>query len=45
LSWRIARLRDNPECADAEFARATDAEDRGLSMALAFDPDEDVAAR
>jgi phosphoribosylformylglycinamidine synthase len=44
VSWRIARLRDNPECADAEFARATDAEDRGLSMALAFDPDEDVAA-
>jgi phosphoribosylformylglycinamidine synthase len=44
VSWRIARLRDNPECADAEFARATDAEDRGLSLALAFDPAEDVAA-
>jgi hypothetical protein len=43
-SWRIARLRDNPECADQEFARATDADDRGLSMALAFDPAEDVAA-
>jgi phosphoribosylformylglycinamidine synthase len=44
VSWRIARLRDNPECADAEFARATDAGDRGLSMTLAFDPAEDIAA-
>jgi phosphoribosylformylglycinamidine synthase len=44
VSWRIARLRDNPECADAEFARATDAADRGLSMTLAFDPAEDIAA-
>jgi len=43
-SWRIARLRDNPDCADAEFARATDPEDRGLSMALSFDPTEDIAA-
>jgi phosphoribosylformylglycinamidine synthase len=43
-SWRIARLRDNPDCADAEFARATDAEDRGLGMALTFDPAEDIAA-
>jgi len=44
VSWRIARLRDNPECADAEFARAIDAEDSGLSMALTFDPADDVAA-
>jgi len=44
VSWRIARLRDNPECADAEFARAGDSEDRGLSMAPSFDPAEDVAA-
>jgi phosphoribosylformylglycinamidine synthase len=43
-SWRIARLRDNPECADQEYARAGDADDRGLSMALAFDPADDVAA-
>jgi phosphoribosylformylglycinamidine synthase len=43
-SWRIARLRDNPVCADQEYARAGDAEDRGLSMALTFDPGEDVAA-
>ena len=43
-SWRIARLRDNPGCADQEFARATDADDRGLSMSLSFDPAEDIAA-
>jgi phosphoribosylformylglycinamidine synthase len=44
VSWRIARLRDNPECADAEYARAADPEDRGLSMQLTFDPAEDIAA-
>ena len=44
VSWQIARLRDNPECADAEFARATATDDRGLSMALSFDPAEDIAA-
>ena len=31
-SWRIARLRDNPACADEEYARADDATDCGLSM-------------
>jgi phosphoribosylformylglycinamidine synthase len=43
-SWRIARLRDNPECADAEYARADDPDDRGLSLALSFDPADDIAA-
>ena len=43
-SWRIARLRDNPECADQEYERATDTDDRGLSMSLSFDPAEDIAA-
>jgi phosphoribosylformylglycinamidine synthase len=43
-SWRIARLRDNPDCADQEYERASDPGDRGLSMALAFDASEDVAA-
>jgi phosphoribosylformylglycinamidine synthase len=43
-SWRIARLRDNPDCADQEYARASDADDRGLSMALTFDASDDVAA-
>ncbi len=44
VSWRIARLRDNPDCADAEYERAGDAYDRGLSMRLSYDPTEDVAA-
>jgi phosphoribosylformylglycinamidine synthase len=43
-SWQIARLRDNPDCADAEYARAGDTEDRGLSLDLSFDPAEDIAA-
>ena len=44
VSWRIARLRDNPACADAEYERAGESDDRGLSIALAFDPAEDIAA-
>jgi phosphoribosylformylglycinamidine synthase len=44
VSWRIARLRDNPACADAEYARATDTADPGLSLQLTFDAAEDVAA-
>jgi phosphoribosylformylglycinamidine synthase len=43
-SWRIARLRDNPACADQEHARASDPDDRGLSLLLTFDPGEDIAA-
>jgi phosphoribosylformylglycinamidine synthase len=43
-SWRIARLRDNPACADQEYARSADTSDRGLSMALTFDANEDIAA-
>ena len=44
VSWRIARLRDHPDCADQEYARHTDAEDRGLHCRLTFDAAEDVAA-
>jgi phosphoribosylformylglycinamidine synthase len=43
-SWRIARLRDNPACADSEHALAGRADDPGLHVELAFDPAEDVAA-
>jgi phosphoribosylformylglycinamidine synthase len=43
-SWRIARLRDNPECADAEYARADESDDRGLSLTLSFDAADDIAA-
>jgi phosphoribosylformylglycinamidine synthase len=43
-SWRIARLRDHPEGADAEHAAAGDPADPGLHRSLSFDPTEDVAA-
>ncbi len=43
-SWRMRRLRDDPQCADEEFEAQTNAEDPGLSVALTFDPEDDVAA-
>ncbi len=44
VSWRIARLRDNPACADAEHAAAGAPDDPGLHLHLSFDVSEDVAA-
>ncbi|HTO46494.1 MAG TPA: phosphoribosylformylglycinamidine synthase [Burkholderiales bacterium] len=44
VSYRLQQLRDNPECAREEFDRALDAGDPGLSVALGFDPHEDIAA-
>jgi phosphoribosylformylglycinamidine synthase len=44
VSSRIARLRDNPQCADQEFERLADASDRGLHCHLTFDPAQDLAA-
>ncbi|HKW83894.1 MAG TPA: phosphoribosylformylglycinamidine synthase [Burkholderiaceae bacterium] len=44
VSWRIATLRDNPACAEAEHAAAGRADDRGLHVHLTFDPADDVAA-
>jgi phosphoribosylformylglycinamidine synthase len=43
-SWRMRRLRDDPECADEEYAAITNPEDPGLSVALSFDPENDIAA-
>jgi phosphoribosylformylglycinamidine synthase len=43
-SWQMRRLRDTPACADEEFAACADSVDPGLSVALAFDPEEDIAA-
>ena len=34
VSWRIARERDNPECADAEHAAVGDSTDPGLQVVL-----------
>ncbi|MFL6668529.1 MAG: phosphoribosylformylglycinamidine synthase, partial [Burkholderia ambifaria] len=44
VSWRIARLRDNPACADAEYDALLDAADPGISPVLTFDPADDIAA-
>jgi phosphoribosylformylglycinamidine synthase len=43
-SWRMRRLRDDPQCADEEFAAQTAPEAGGLSVALTFDPQEDITA-
>ncbi|KFC76261.1 phosphoribosylformylglycinamidine synthase [Massilia sp. LC238] len=43
-SWRIARLRDNPDCADQEYERLLDESDPGLSPKLTFDLSDNVAA-
>jgi phosphoribosylformylglycinamidine synthase len=44
VSWRIARLRDNPACADAEYDALLDPADPGISPVLTFDPTQDVSA-
>ena len=44
VSWRIAKLRDNPACADAEHAAVGSADDPGLHLHLSFDPAENIAA-
>ena len=41
---QMQRLRDNPACADEEFAAKQDATDTGLFADLTFDVSEDVAA-
>jgi phosphoribosylformylglycinamidine synthase len=44
VSWRIAKLRDHPACADAEHEAAGRTDDPGLHVALTFDASVDVAA-
>ncbi|KKW68121.1 phosphoribosylformylglycinamidine synthase [Lampropedia cohaerens] len=44
VSWKIARERDNADCADQEHAAAGRLDDPGLHVRLSFDPAEDVAA-
>jgi phosphoribosylformylglycinamidine synthase len=43
-TYRMQLLRDHPDCAREEYARATDASDPGLGSLCTFDPAEDVAA-
>ncbi|RKI09613.1 phosphoribosylformylglycinamidine synthase [Corallococcus sp. AB030] len=44
VSYEIQKLRDNPTCAEEEYAAKCDAQDPGLSPVLTFDPVVDVAA-
>ena len=43
-SWQLQRMRDNPDCADAEYDRLLDDADPGLSMELSFDLADEVPA-
>jgi phosphoribosylformylglycinamidine synthase len=43
-SYRMQALRDNPACAQSEFAGLTAKKDPGLHAVLSFDQNEDVAA-
>jgi phosphoribosylformylglycinamidine synthase len=41
-SHQLQRLRDNPECADAEFSTILDDKDPGLSFNLTYNPKENI---
>ncbi len=43
-SYQIARLRDNPVCADSEYSLLDNIADPGMSPRLTFDPTDNVAA-
>lgn len=43
-SWRIARLRDNPDCADQEYDQILNTADKGISPVVPFDISENIAA-
>ncbi len=43
-SYQIARLRDNPACADSEFQLLDNLSDPGMSPKLTFNPAQDIAA-
>jgi phosphoribosylformylglycinamidine synthase len=43
-SYRMRRLRDDPQCAEEEMAALLDPDDPGLSQQLSFDAQEDIVA-
>ena len=43
-SYQIARMRDNPDCADSEFALLDNLADPGMSPKLTFDIADDISA-
>jgi phosphoribosylformylglycinamidine synthase len=44
VSFRLQRLRDNPDCAQEEFDRLLEAQEPGFEVALSYAPEADVAA-
>ncbi|MDY6216303.1 phosphoribosylformylglycinamidine synthase [Actinobacillus porcinus] len=44
LTHQMQRLRDNPACADQEFAAKKEPNDKGFSAHLTYDINEDIAA-
>jgi phosphoribosylformylglycinamidine synthase len=43
-SWRMRRMRDDPQSADQEYAAQTSTDDPGLTVDSSFDAQEDIAA-
>ncbi|MFZ7165345.1 phosphoribosylformylglycinamidine synthase [Avibacterium avium] len=44
LTHKMQALRDNPDCADQEFAAKKNPNDKGFSVSLTYDVNEDIAA-
>jgi len=44
VTHEIQRMRDNPACADEEYARIADEGDPGMNAKLTYDPAQDIAA-
>ncbi|MFZ7222876.1 phosphoribosylformylglycinamidine synthase [Avibacterium avium] len=44
LTHKMQALRDNPECADQEFAAKKNPNDKGFSVSLTYDVNEDITA-
>jgi len=43
-SWRMRRMRDDPRSADEEYTAQSSVEDPGLTVKLAFNPEDDISA-
>ena len=43
-SWRMARLRDNPDCADMEYRHNLDMTSPAMPVRIPFDAEENIAA-
>ena len=45
VSWKMQRMRDNPDCADSEYERILDSSDPGLHADVTFDLVENPAVK